>query len=123
MSECWWDIDEYGGKYQVSSFGRIKSFANNGKKRSEQGKIMNDYLTDRGYVRVTLRDGVTTKYLRVHRLVAFAFLDNPYNYTELNHIDGDKTNNHVDNLEWCTRSENLLHAYRTGLKPRHWSYV
>ena len=76
--ECWWNVEGYDGKYQVSSCGRIKSFANNGKKPSKAGKILNDSLTDRGYVRVTLRDGISTKYPKVHRLVAFAFLENPY---------------------------------------------
>lgn len=57
-------------------------------------------------------------YMRyVHRLVAECYLPNPNNYAEVNHKDGDKANNNVDNLEWCTRSENLRHAIRTGLKP------
>jgi len=121
--ECWWDIEGYGGKYQISTEGRVRSFANNGKKLSLEGRILKTSLTDRGYVRVTLRKDKKASYFKVHRLVARAFLENPFNYVEINHIDGDKTNNHIDNIEWCSRSHNLLHAYRTGLKPRHWSYV
>lgn len=65
-----------------------------------------------GYLRVNMRIGESTKCKLVHRLVAEAFLPNPYNKPEVNHIDGDKENNHVANLEWCTRSDNLKHSYR-----------
>lgn len=51
----------------------------------------------------------------VHRYVAKAFVSNPYGYSEVNHIDGNKENNNADNLEWCTRQENVIHSYRTGL--------
>ena len=56
-----------------------------------------------------------TKNARLHRIVAEAFLENPNNYSQVNHIDGDKANNNVENLEWCTQSQNELHAYKIGL--------
>ena len=71
-----------------------------------------------GYTRVYLRDINTNKRkdYKLHRLVAEYFIDNSNHYKEVNHIDGDKTNNHVSNLEWCTRSENNSHAFAHGLK-------
>lgn len=82
-------------------------------------------ITDNGHgykqVVITL-NGKRRKYY-VHRLVAECFVQNPNGYAEVNHLDGDKANNEAANLQWCTRSENMLHAYRTGLKanttPRH----
>ena len=74
----------------------------------------------RGYLRLGLRGNGERKWFAVHRLVAQAFLPNPDNKPYVNHIDGDKTNNRVENLEWCSQSENMLHAFRTGLKhPPH----
>ena len=67
-----------------------------------------------GYFRVTIGNPRVTH--KVHRLVAQTFISNPENKPHVNHIDGNKTNNHVDNLEWCTASENIQHAYDTGLK-------
>ena len=62
-----------------------------------------------GYMRVSLCKKGLKRSHRVHQLVASAFIDNPYEYTEVNHIDLNKSNNNVENLEWCTRSENMLH--------------
>lgn len=93
--------------YSISNFGDV---CNN-----ETGRILKPCLVN-GYLQVTLCDrNGHHKYL-VHRLVAMTFLDNPYAYPQVNHIDGNKTNNCVDNLEWCTGSENMKHAYRTGLQ-------
>lgn len=69
----------------------------------------------KGYCQVDLGE----KTVKVHRLVALAFIPNPENKPQINHVDGDKTNNHVDNLEWCDNSENQIHAYSHGLsKPK-----
>lgn len=68
-----------------------------------------------GYLQVVLCKNGTQKTKRIHRLVAEAFIPNPSNLKEVNHIDGDKENNHVSNLEWCTRKENMNHAFSTGL--------
>ncbi len=73
-----------------------------------------------GYLRLGLRTNGVRKYFNTHRLVAQSFIPNPDNKPFVNHIDGDKSNNRVENLEWCNQSENMKHAYRTGLKyPSH----
>lgn len=75
------------------------------------------YIIENGYMKVNLYDvDGKCKKKYVHRLVAIAFIPNPNNYSEVNHIDCDKTNNHVDNLEWCSRKTNLKHSYEHGLK-------
>ena len=80
-------------------------------------KILKNRYDKNGYIRCYIRDTNTgqRKDYKIHRLVAEYFIDNPNNYRVVNHIDGDKQNNHVCNLEWCTHSENNLHAFRTGL--------
>lgn len=87
--------------YQVSNFGRVKS----------KKKILSPWNDGVGYKKVSIHPEV----LKVHRLVASAFIDNPNNYRCVNHKDGDKSNNHVDNLEWCNHSQNRVHAIKTGL--------
>lgn len=106
--------------YLVSSIGRVKTFdailehtLKSGKviKRKYVGKMLLPQ-TSCGYYHVTAQK----KIIRIHRLVAMLFLPNPNNYPFVNHIDGVKTNNCVENLEWCTRQYNEDHAFRTGLK-------
>lgn len=115
--EVWKDIVGYEGKYQVSNLGYIKSLEMwTGDKYIKRNKILRGSLNKNGYYYVSLsKDGKVKKY-KVNRLVAQAFIDNPYNLPITNHIDGDKTNNCASNLEWTTQSENLKHAYRTGLR-------
>ena len=73
-----------------------------------------------GYQRLGLRTKGKRKWFNVHRLVAQTFIPNPDNKPFVNHIDGNKSNNHVENLEWCNQSENMIHAFKTGLKsPSH----
>lgn len=118
--EIWKDIIDYEGLYQVSSYGRVKSLSrkvSNGKGfYIIKERILKSILTKKGYYNISLYKNGKSKNFRVHRLVALHFISNPENKPQINHIDGDKSNNHVDNLEWCTASENTQHAYDNGLK-------
>lgn len=117
--EIWKDIKGYEGLYQVSNLGRIKSlyFINNRyKSKHHREKIMKQQINKHGYKTVRLSLNKKEKSYMVHRLVAEAFILNTKNKLEVNHIDGNKQNNRVDNLELCTRSENQLHAYQKGLQ-------
>lgn len=115
--EEWRDIQGYEGLYQVSNNGRVRSLARN----STKGKILCQAVK-RGYSHVCLSKDNKKKHFAVHRLVALAFIPNPSKKPEVNHIDGNRSNNNIANLEWVTRAENELHAYRTlGKAPnRPW---
>lgn len=104
MEEIWKDIKDYEGLYQVSSFGRVKSFYTN--------RILKGSKHPQGYLTVTLCKDSTKYTKKIHRLVAQAFIPNPEHKSEINHIDEDKTNNSVNNLEWSTRKENINHGTR-----------
>ena len=100
----WKDIKGYEGLYKVTSLGDVYSIT---KKRFIYQSI------DRyGYKQCLLYNKGQHKTRKVHRLVAEAFLENTYNKPQINHKDGNRTNNRIDNLEWCTNSENQLHSYR-----------
>lgn len=109
LTEYWKDIPNYEGRYQVSNFGRIKSFV--GKE-----KILKQRTTKKGYKKVGLCKNKKQKQHRIHRLVAITFLPNNLNLPEVNHIDGDKANNNLSNLEWCSPSHNMKHSFKTGLR-------
>ena len=113
-NEIWKDCVGYEGRYQVSNLGNVRSIANN--KGTYQERLLSQRQTttsDYLYVNFTVKD--VTKHHSVHRLVAKAFIANPSNKATVNHIDGNKLNNNVCNLEWSTYSENLKHAYANGL--------
>lgn len=123
MEEEWRDIAGYEGLYQVSSLGRVKSLEReyhcgwfNKQKRKQLEVILVMYPNRDGYLRCRLCLNGSSKEVYVHRLVAKAFVKNKFNKKEVNHIDGVKSNNSVENLEWATRSENIKHAFSTGLK-------
>lgn len=110
--EVWKDITGYEGLYQVSTYGRVKSF--NG--RWVEEKILKPQLGHGGYLSVCLYKGDKGKRFFVSRLVGAAFIPNPESKPELNHIFSC-FNNHMSGLEWVTRSENMTHAYVSGLVP------
>ena len=117
MEEVWRPIPDYEGYYEASNMGRIRSvdrYVKNywGSTTFLKSRIMVCYIAKTGYMQVKLsKNGVEKKPL-VHRLVALTFLPNPLQLPQVNHIDGDKTNNNVTNLEWCTGSDNQLHSRR-----------
>ena len=98
--EIWKDIKGYEGDYQVSSYGRVKSYKN-GKE-----KILKPRLTTRKYLQVHFCKNKIVKNFQVHRLVALAFLPNPQNFPHINHKDENKMNNNLENLEWCDAKYN-----------------
>lgn len=103
----WKDVEGYEGFYKVNEDGRVFSV------RADR-ELTPD--TDKeGYKLITFSVSGSVKKFRIHRLVAHAFINNPENYDIVNHIDGDKGNNVVSNLEWCNYSQNMLHAYNLGL--------
>lgn len=113
--EIWKDIIGYEGLYQVSNLGRIKSFQSNRGIRSYDN-ILKLQKTNRKYLYVVLYKNKIGKIYTIHKLVMLTFkLNEKFDYKQVNHIDGYKENNYIDNLEWCTASENIQHAYDKGL--------
>lgn len=101
------DIPNYENKYKISSCGKVFSVLNN--------KELKQSIGTTGYYRVNLNNKDGGKTFKVHRLVAICFLENPNNHKCVNHVDGNKLNNNVNNLEWCNFSHNNKHARELGL--------
>jgi len=120
MKEIWKDVQGYEGIYEISNFGRVKSI----ERKSFNGKgfydrkeyIMENHLNRMGYLYVHLCKNNMGRTIAVHRLVGKHFVEKVDNKTHLNHIDGNKLNNNVNNLEWVTPKENGEHAARLFLK-------
>lgn len=108
MEEIWKDVSGYEGLYQVSSFGNVRKFKNH--------FILKKGKHHKGYLYVSLTKSKINKKVKIHRIVALSFLDNPENKTQVNHKDGNKQNNILSNLEWTTPSENLKHAWDNKLR-------
>lgn len=107
-----WRIIDSKGKYYISNRGRVKSY------QGREAKLLKPYTNQRGYLRVDIKSGCRRTYL-VHQLVALAFIpnDNPIEKDTVDHIDGDKTNNNVENLRWLSRADNIK-AYQEQRKEQ-----
>ncbi len=118
MSEMWKDIPEYEGLYAISNQGRIKSLPRKVNTKGGAKRVVNEAVLSlgknwNGYPLVCLSKNHEKKYVLVHRLVAQCFLIQNGKKWQVNHKDGTRDNNHVDNLEWVTPSENTKHGYIT----------
>jgi len=123
--EIWKDIVGYEGHYQVSSLGRIKSLRRPYpaskflKNRMTKEIILKNKISYDGYEVCAISKNGQRFESRVHRIVAFAFLEKVEGKNEINHKDGNKLNNSIDNLEWCDRGENVRHSFEKGLNKPH----
>ena len=118
----WAPFPGFEGSYEVSDDGQVRSITrtivrSDGKKLTIKGRTMKLITNMCGYRRANLKVNNKSYMRSVHRAVAIAFIPNPENKPEVNHIDGDKTNNRVDNLEWVTEKENVAHCIANGLRP------
>lgn len=100
--ETWRAVKDYEGLYEVSSLGNVRN--------ANSGRVLNACRHRSGYLSVMLYKSKKPKRFNIHRLVASAFLNNSNNYEFVNHIDEDKSNNNVENLEWCSREHNMKHG-------------
>ncbi len=119
--EVFADIPGYEGYYQVSNYGNVRSLdrvikEKTGKTQTIKGRVLKQRINPGGYYYVGLGKNGSKATFAIHQLVAQAFIPNPKNKKTVNHMDGNKLNNSVANLEWSTYSENLEHAYKAGLK-------
>lgn len=132
MNEEWRPIEGYEGLYEVSNTGQVRSLdmyvkSRYGNYRLHKGKVLSPAKDTNGYLTVLLSCNGKHKSIRVHRLVAQTFILNPDNLSEVNHKDEDKTNNSVENLEWCDRKYNINYGSRkdkvkdTKIKNGYWT--
>jgi len=120
MQEIFKDIKGYEGLYQISNLGNVKSLERliikkNNRNNIKKTTINKSHICDTGYYAIRIKKGNISKMFKVHRLIAIAFIPNPENKPQVNHIDGNKLNNDISNLEWCTNKENAIHAYKNKL--------
>lgn len=119
MTEIWKDVVGYEGLYKVSNLGRVKSIDRRDRIGVfHGGRVLSTFAIPSGYLYVSLHKNGNKINKSVHGLVANAFLDQPCEQLEVNHINGVKTDNGVENLEWCTHLTNMNHAVTTGLHTK-----
>jgi hypothetical protein len=117
LEEIWKDIEGYDGYYQISRLGRIKRVdaminGKGGVRRIRKGRILVQSIKSNGYYMVQLSVYSKEKLHTVHRLLALAFIPNPEKHPLVNHINGDRTDNRLENLEWCTHSHNITEGFK-----------
>jgi hypothetical protein len=115
MEEIWKDIAGFEGLYQVSNLGNVKRLFS---KRVLKERLIGRNIDRYGYVKRVLSKDGKMYFFTEHRLVAMSFINNPNNKATVNHKNGIKTDNRVENLEWCTNEENMKHAIENGLKDQ-----
>ena len=127
MEEIWKDIPELEGLYQASNLGRIKSIERIAKKEYRNNRIVKEKIikgskNKDGYLKIHIsnKERNINKVVSIHRLVAKAFISNPNKLPQINHKDGNKLNNSISNLEWCTNLYNQQHAWKNGLHKPTW---
>ena len=113
-TELWRVVEGFGGVFEISNYGRLKRVINS--KNMPDNNLLKGEITIHGYRQYHMKVSGVSRKMKAHRLVALAFIDNPHGYKQVNHIDGNKLNNEVSNLEWCDARHNNLHALRTGLR-------
>jgi len=118
--EIWLPVSGYEEIYRVSNLGRVKSIdhfvlVSSGRNRIQKGRMIKADISSKGYTQVSLSKNKSKFHTGVHRLVAIAFIENNNDKPQVNHIDGNKQNNRVENLEWCTNQENQIHAVSNNL--------
>lgn len=120
MNELWKDIPNYEGLYQASNMGNIRSLDkivpkwNKPYKRKIKGRVLKKHKANGGYNVVALHKNKNQKTYKVSRLIGITWKDNPDNKPEINHKNSIRTDDRAENIEWCTRSENVKHSYDKG---------